>query len=86
MQVIEIVKGAHVYLPKSEFMAAMTAKTDTTMARNLMCRVFHRQALLECSVRGNVSKGKGKTSVQKPPLNPRAINAIISKLSSAFWK
>lgn len=79
LKVVEIVKGCHVYLTKNELMAAMTSKTDTTMARNLMCRVFLHKALQECSVKGKKSRGKGKTDNRKPPWNPRGVNAIISK-------
>ncbi|PIK45259.1 hypothetical protein BSL78_17880 [Apostichopus japonicus] len=79
---IEVVELKNmVFTCQGQKLGASNAKSDTTMARNLLCTIFTREALLQCSVKGNVARGKSASikggHERKPPFNPRGVNAII---------
>jgi len=82
-QVVEIVKDTKVYIEKAVLdEARSSARNAKIFARALMRGVFHREALLTCSLRGYPSYGKGKKgSVSRSPLDQNAVNTILSKSS-----
>lgn len=68
---------------------AQNATSATMVARRLLEGVYTKGALRTCSVTGLPPRGKGKaaysdTSLIKPYLCPKGVNAIVCKLTPVF--
>ncbi|XP_042142208.1 uncharacterized protein LOC115326046 [Ixodes scapularis] len=66
--VIELVPGSGIYVPKDTTSRLQQSKSATATARTLLLDVFTLQALLTCSLKGRQAKGSGKPAEQRPPL------------------
>lgn len=75
---VELMPGSSTYVPTAALIGLMKNKSATSLARCLLGIVFTDEALLTCSVRGNKSRGTGKTDILRPGLDQQAVNAIIA--------
>jgi len=83
-QVVELFEGSGVFVLKPDFSRVKKlAKTTTQVARGLMDCVFTTEALLGCSLQGELSTAGGTGQYKRrTALDSNAVEAIQGKTAS----